>query len=303
MQKDCPLCTLPLRDEPFRAGDQQRFDCLNCGPYAASGTALAMIASRGVRAKAIISHQLTLRREAEPLPLVTSHDVNYADEHAELPRAREAKLLLLRWLARISDSIGETLDIHYDRARASAGVETPDAVAVLLQGLERDGLIASHEYSTGALVQITTSGWEQLEGERRFPQARFRETGWARVDRTVSEIRNRLGAAETEEQCQSIGHLCREALISLAQAVVAEASRPEGVSDTDANGLLAYFLETEMRGSSHEASRRYIRSVVAVANELQHRRTATRRDAHLCAEATAAAINFVAILKLGPDRE
>ena len=71
-----------------------------------------MIASGGARAKAIISHQLTLRREAEPLPLVTSHDVNYADEHAELPRAREAKLLLLRWLARISDSIGETLDIH-----------------------------------------------------------------------------------------------------------------------------------------------------------------------------------------------
>ena len=44
-------------------------------------------------------------------------------------------------------------------------------------------------------------------------------TGWKRVDRTVTEARNRLASARTEEQFQAVGLLCREILISLAQAV------------------------------------------------------------------------------------
>ena len=42
---------------------------------------------------------------------------------------------------------------------------------------------------------------------------------WLRVDRTLDEIRSRFVEADTEEQFQAVGHLCRDALISLAHAV------------------------------------------------------------------------------------
>lgn len=44
-------------------------------------------------------------------------------------------------------------------------------------------------------------------------------TGWARVDRNVGELRDRLASAINEEHFQAVGLLCREALISTAQAV------------------------------------------------------------------------------------
>ena len=44
-------------------------------------------------------------------------------------------------------------------------------------------------------------------------------TGWERVDRNVAEVRKSLAAADTEEKFQAVGLLCRETVISLAQAV------------------------------------------------------------------------------------
>ena len=44
-------------------------------------------------------------------------------------------------------------------------------------------------------------------------------SGWDRVNRTVNEIRRRVSEASTEEQFQSIGLLCRDVIISLAQEI------------------------------------------------------------------------------------
>jgi hypothetical protein len=44
-------------------------------------------------------------------------------------------------------------------------------------------------------------------------------TGWPRVDRGIYELRRRLEQAQTEEQFQAVGLLCRETLISVAQVV------------------------------------------------------------------------------------
>ena len=41
-------------------------------------------------------------------------------------------------------------------------------------------------------------------------------TGWARVDRTLGEMRIQLEEASAEEHFQVVGFLCRETLISLA---------------------------------------------------------------------------------------
>ena len=65
-------------------------------------------------------------------------------------------------------------------------------------------------------------------------------TGWERVDRTVTALRQQLAVAETEEQFQTVGLLCRETLISLAQAAFSPDEHPtlDGVkaSDTDTKG-------------------------------------------------------------------
>jgi hypothetical protein len=125
-------------------------------------------------------------------------------------------------------------------------------------------------------------------------------TGWVRVDRTVGELRARLASARTEEQYQAVGLLGREALISLAQAVFLPESHPplDGVepSKTDAKRKLEAYLAVELGGGVHEEARRHVRSALDFAVALQHRRTASFRDAALCVEATTTVINIVAII-------
>jgi len=125
-------------------------------------------------------------------------------------------------------------------------------------------------------------------------------TGWARVDRGLGEIRRRLEEASTEEQFQAIGLLCRETLISLAQTVYdpslhnpADSVTP---SETDAKRMLEAYLAEELGGRTNEVARRHARAALALANDLQHRRTANFRQAALCAEATASVVNLIAIV-------
>ena len=100
--------------------------------------------------------------------------------------------------------------------------------------------------------QLRSDGWElvrsaEISGHPVFrAQQTAREaeifnepTGWPRVDRQTGELRLRLREASTEEQFQSVGHLCREALISVAQAAYDRRLYPplDGTepSSTDAN--------------------------------------------------------------------
>lgn len=125
-------------------------------------------------------------------------------------------------------------------------------------------------------------------------------TGWVKVDRTIGEIRKRLADAQTEEQYQVIGLLSRETLISLAQIVFNPAVHvsPDGVnpSDTDANRMLEAYLNSELSGNTNEASRRHAKASLSLANDLTHRRTASFKDAALCAEAVSSVVNIIAII-------
>jgi hypothetical protein len=123
---------------------------------------------------------------------------------------------------------------------------------------------------------------------------------WDRVERSLNQAVTQLEQANSEEQFQSIGLLCREALISLAQTVYDSKlhTTTDGVvpSSTDAKRMLeAYFLY-ELQGSSQEAARKFAKAALDLANDLQHRRTATFRDTSLCIEATNAVMKVVALL-------
>lgn len=125
-------------------------------------------------------------------------------------------------------------------------------------------------------------------------------TGWTRVDRSVDKIVKSLAASKNEEDFQSIGLLCRETLISLAQAVhIPEKHDPIDEirpSESDAKRKLESYIEATVSGNSNEELRKFVKSTYQLAVVLQHRRTATFQDAALCVEATRSLINVIAII-------
>jgi len=138
------------------------------------------------------------------------------------------------------------------------------------------------------------------QGGSSTPRMFDEPTGWEKVDRTVVEIRQRLEQATTEEQFQAVGTLCREALISLAQAVFESDKHAtlDGMkaSPTDFKRMIEAYIAVELAGPNNEASRKHARAAFDLANELQHKRTANFRLAALCAEATLAVMNLIAIV-------
>lgn len=145
-------------------------------------------------------------------------------------------------------------------------------------------------------IRASTSGTQLFE----------EPTGWSRVDRGVYEIRRRLEQAEVEEHFQAVGLLCREVLISVAQVVYDPQRHPteDGTkpSETDAKRMLDAFIATELSGHPNEGARRHAKAALSLANDLQHHRTATYRQAALCAEATTSVVNLVAIISGRRDR-
>ena len=123
---------------------------------------------------------------------------------------------------------------------------------------------------------------------------------WDRVTRAVDSMNHRLLSGDTEEDFQAVGLLGREALISLAQAVYRPDHHPslDGVSpsQTDAKRMLEAFVAAVLPGSGNEEARRLVRSAVALAESLQHRRSARRNDAELAVAGVESAVRIVGVL-------
>ena len=136
--------------------------------------------------------------------------------------------------------------------------------------------------------------------EKESPAEPSREpTGWEKVDRIVDSVIQNLSKATVEEEFQTIGLLCRECIIALAQAVYVpekhKTSDGKSPSKTDAYRMLDAYFSTEFKGSENEALRRHAKASLSLANELQHKTTATSKHAALCAEATRTVVNIVVI--------
>ena len=125
-------------------------------------------------------------------------------------------------------------------------------------------------------------------------------TGWVRVDRNIEKIIQSLEKATNEEDFQAVGLLCREAIISLAQAVYDPESHQslDGVipSETDAKRMLENYIAAEFVGDSNEQLRKYAKDAYTLAVVLQHKRNASFKEAALCVEATRSIINIIAIV-------
>lgn len=161
--------------------------------------------------------------------------------------------------------------------------------------------------------ELNADGWELVgrgdisgrpiyRATRREEQAEVfvEPTGWAKVDRQMGEIRLRLSEATAEEQFQGVGHLCREALISLAQAVYDREKHPTldevEPSATDAKRMLQAYIAVELPGAGNADARKHARAAFDFANSVQHDQAASFLDAALCVEATLSVIRVVAIV-------
>lgn len=126
-------------------------------------------------------------------------------------------------------------------------------------------------------------------------------TGWERIERSIQEIKSRQREAKSEEQFQAIGFLCRDTIITLAQTVFNPERHPildeVKVSKTDAKRMLEAYITVELSGSSNETLRKYAKATLDLANELTHKRTATKKDAALCSTATLSLINFIGTIE------
>lgn len=129
-------------------------------------------------------------------------------------------------------------------------------------------------------------------------------TGWDKVKKSVELIKNSIYEAETSEEFQGIGLLCRETIISLAQSVYIEEKHNSDttikISPTDAKRMLDGFIIVELSGGSNEDFRRYARSSLDLANKLTHKRTATNLEASLCTISTFSLINFIGAISSKP---
>lgn len=178
-------------------------------------------------------------------------------------------------------------------------------------------IVRSSADETQTLVAIyndalAADGWRITEGQSISGKPTFvpiaagravvfeEPTGWMKVDRQLQEMRLRLDTAGTEEQYQSVGLLCREALISVAQEVFDPSRHPHiddvKPSTTDARRMLEAIFSAELGGESNDEARRHAKTAVNLALALQHKRMADFRTAALCAEGTWSVVNMLAIV-------
>ena len=161
--------------------------------------------------------------------------------------------------------------------------------------------------------ELKADGWRIVEGKQISSRPVFvaerihgrtdifeEPTGWQKVDRQLQEVRMCLDTADSEEQCQAVGLLCREVLISVGQAVFDPNKHKslDGVipSSTDAGRILDSIFETELHGGPNKEARTHAKASLRLALALQHKRTANYQTAALCAEATASVVNLLAVI-------
>lgn len=126
---------------------------------------------------------------------------------------------------------------------------------------------------------------------------------WTRIKRTVDKIKSDCQSAKDEEDFQSVGLLCRDVLISLAQAVydsnIHGDTDEQGthIGNSDAVRMIGNYFSVVLQGKQKKELRDYAKATNAIANQLTHKRTATRTDMLLTMSSTIALINFIGILE------
>lgn len=126
---------------------------------------------------------------------------------------------------------------------------------------------------------------------------------WGKINRTLVKIKRDSAVAKDEEDFQSVGLLCRELIISLAQAVfnpeIHGSMDEKGVviGKTDAVRMLKNYISIQLEGGSNEELRSFAQNANKLANRLTHQRNATKKDMMLTVSSTISLINLIGVLE------
>jgi hypothetical protein len=182
---------------------------------------------------------------------------------------------------------------RYDRRQRRPGGEPPSFKRVVKGKIEFLGMVRGKR---DRIYRRYLAKYADLDPEFTLPE----ETGWDKVNRQLDEARARLSEATTVEQCQSVGHLCRETVISLAQTFFSPEkhgakARPD-VGPDDAKEMLDAFIATELKGGHAQSFRKLSKATVEYTSTLVHKRTASRQDAEACYRATKSLVDQIAAI-------
>lgn len=180
-------------------------------------------------------------------------------EHDELITALEEQKSLMISVATGGPSIKDVNE-EYKKRRSeigkmlqAKGIKDPNTFFDLWGWYKRfkSGDLPTYASRRQFMSELYDPLLERLQQDGSSTPGMFDEpTGWAKVDRIVTEIRQRLEQASTEEEFQTVGTLCREALISLAQAVFDATRHPivDGVkvSPTDFKRMMEAYFTVEL---------------------------------------------------------
>lgn len=126
---------------------------------------------------------------------------------------------------------------------------------------------------------------------------------WERINRTLLKIKRESGDAKNEEDFQQIGLLCREVIITLAQTIYSpdihgtHDDKGTLISKSDAIRMIGNYISVKLPGSSNDELRAYAKVTNKLANNLTHKRDASRSDMLMAVSATIALINLIGILE------
>lgn len=126
---------------------------------------------------------------------------------------------------------------------------------------------------------------------------------WERIKRTVTKIKRERNNAKDEEDFQAMGLLCRDVIISLAEAVYdprihgATDETGKQIGNADAVRMIGNYVNVKLGGGHHKELKAYAKATNNLANKLTHKRSATKRDMLLTVSSTIALINFVGIIE------
>jgi hypothetical protein len=208
--------------------------------------------------------------------------------------------LVLAYLESNTSPGGPGAPLNPERDYTIAQALGPGGLQFVVASMLKDGLIEQTATLGVPHYRPTLPGYAKLKDRRHTASEAPIKTAWDKVDHHLKAAHERLQDASFEEDFQQAGLLCREALISLAQAVFDPQRHPtlDGVkaSATDAKRMLEAVIATQLAGESNEEARSLAKAAVRLALALQHDRAADKRTASLCYEATAAVIRLVSVL-------
>ena len=152
------------------------------------------------------------------------------------------------------------------------------------------------------LFSPTLAYFEETENDKNI-ETFVNLDDWERIKRTIAKIKEDSNVAQNAEDFQAIGLLCRETIISLAQAVYIPWLHGENdeygkqIGKTDAVRMIENYINITLSGRGNEELRAYAKSTNKLANALTHKRNATKKDMLLCVSSTVALINFIGIIE------